>query len=181
MRLAVECRSEIRGDTLSGHAAVFDQIARLPRHWEALARTAFDEALERGDDAAALVNHDPSLILGRRSAGTLRLDVDRRGLAFEVDLPDTSYAHDLRTSIGRGDIAGMSFGFVPGKVTDGRARDGRQLRTHTSVARLLDISPVTYPAYQGTDLALRAVVLDTEPNRQRLIRARARCLERTVK
>ncbi len=177
MRLAVECRSEVRGDTLSGHAAVFDQLARISNHWEGLSRSAFDEALARGDDAAALVNHNPSLILGRRSAGTLRLEVDQRGLAFEVDLPDTTYARDLRTSIERGDIAGMSFGFVPGQVTQGRARDGRQLRTHTSVKHLLDISPVTYPAYEGTDLALRAVVLDTEPNRNRLIRARARALE----
>lgn len=181
MHLAVECRSEIRGDTLAGHAAVFDQLARLPKHWERVARSAFDEALERGDDAAALVNHDPSLILGRRSSGTLRLDTDAHGLAFEVDLPDTSYAHDLRASITRGDIAGMSFGFVPGAVTTGRAPDGRQLRTHTSVKRLLDISPVTYPAYEGTDLALRALVIEPESNRLRLIRARARALERTVK
>jgi HK97 family phage prohead protease len=177
MRLAVECRSEITGDTLAGHAAVFDTLAQLPRHYEQMARSAFDEALERGDDAAALVNHDPSLILGRRSAGTLRLDVDRRGLAFEVDLPDTSYARDLRASITRGDIAGMSFGFVAGSHTWGRAPDGRQLRTHTSVKRLLDISPVTYPAYEGTDLALRALVIQPEPNRHRLIRARARLLE----
>ena len=181
MRLAVECRSEVHGDTLAGHAAVFDQMARLPRHWERVARSAFDEALERGDDAAALINHDPSLIIGRRSAGTLRLDTDSHGLRFEVDLPDTSYAHDLRASIARGDIAGMSFGFIPGVHTSGRAPDGRQLRTHTSVKRLLDISPVTYPAYEGTDLALRAMVIEPEPNRHRLIRARARSLERITR
>jgi hypothetical protein len=181
VRLAVECRSEIRGDTLAGHAAVFDQLARLPRHWERMARSAIDQALERGDDAAALVNHDPSLIIGRRSAGTLRLDTDHHGLLFEVDLPETSYARDLRASIVRGDIAGMSFGFIPGADAWSKAPDGRQLRTHTSVQRLLDISPVTYPAYEGTDLALRAVVIDAEPNRHRLIRARARALERKTR
>ena len=156
-RFAAEFRAEVTGDTLRGHAAVFDSLADLPDHYESLAPTAFDAVLAADSlDVRALVNHDPNQILGR-TPKTLRLHTDEKGLAFEVDLPDTAAARDLRTLIGRGDLTGMSFGFIPGDDVWSKAPDGRQLRTHTSVARLLDISPVTYPAYQGTDVSLRSL------------------------
>lgn len=175
LRAFAELRAEIRGDTLRGHAAVFGALARLPQHYEAIAPGAFTRALE-GDtsDPRALINHDPSLLLGRRSAGTLRLGVDSQGLEFEVDLGNQSYARDLRESVERGDLRDMSFGFMPGDDEYGRAKDGRQIRTHTSVRELLDVSPVTYPAYQGTDLQLRAYTFDVPASPVRLIRARAR-------
>ena len=47
-RFGVESRAEVDGQVLAGRAAEFGQIARLPAHYEALARTAFDEALEAG-------------------------------------------------------------------------------------------------------------------------------------
>jgi hypothetical protein len=155
-RFAVEFRAEVAGDILRGHAAVFGQTARIGGGYEQLAPTAFDEAL-KGSDVRALLNHNPTLVLGRQSAGTLRLSVDDEGLAFEVDLPDTSYARDLRTLVARGDVTGASFGFVPGKDSFTTAPDGKQVRTHTSVAQLLDVSPVTWPAYDGTDVSLRHI------------------------
>lgn len=155
-RFGVECRAEIAGNRLAGHAAVFDVLAELPGHWEALARTAFDDALAGDPDVKALFNHNASELLGSTRGGTLRLDVDDRGLAFEVDLPDTPDGHKVRTLVGRGDLSGMSFGFIPGRDEWGRAPDGRQLRTHTSVKALLDVSPVSYPAYDGTEVYLRA-------------------------
>lgn len=172
-RYVVEVRAELAGDTLSGHAAVFDRPARLPGHWEQLAPGAFDAALEHSDPRA-LVNHDRSLVLGRRSAGTLRLSADKVGLAYEIDLPDTDYARNLRTLIARGDIDGMSFGFEPDKDKWSTAPDGAQLRTHTSVGRLVDISVVTYPAYDGTSVALRDACFGHPLThyRSRLIRAR---------
>lgn len=174
-RLVCELRSaEVAGNTLSGHAAVYGQTAQIRGGYEALAPGVFDEALKR-DDVAALVNHDPSMLLGRTSSGTLRLAADDAGLAFEVDLPDTSYGRDVRELVGRGDLAGMSFGFIPGRDTLGHAPDGKQLRTHTSVAKLLDVSVVTYPAYDGTDVTLRHVTFtDCPDNRTRLILARHR-------
>jgi HK97 family phage prohead protease len=175
-RFAVEFRAELEGDTLKGHAAVFDSMAKLPGHYEALARTAFDEVLKSPDlDVRALVNHDPSQLLGR-TPRTLRLSTDAKGLAFEVDLPDTRAAADLRVLLGRGDLSGMSFGFKPGTDTWGRAPDGTQLRTHTSVSDLRDVSVVTYPAYAGTDVALRSLQSFTfsAPARSQMIQARHR-------
>lgn len=180
-RFGVELRAEVRGDTLQGHAAVFDQMAEMPNHWEAIGRHAFDAVLEAEPDVRALVNHDPSQLLGR-TPNTLRLDVDREGLAFEVDLPDTRAAADLRALMARGDITGASFAFIPGEIKHSRASDGYELRTHTSIAQLLDVSVVTYPAYAGAGAQLRSVTywrsqrIRSSLRRSQLILARHRVL-----
>lgn len=157
MLFPVELRAaEISGNTLTGHAAVFDQPTQIRGGWEQIAPGAFDAALRRGDDVVALRDHNPSLLLGRTKSGTLRLGVDADGLVFEADLPDTEYARDVRALVARGDLAGASFGFLPGREARGKGPDGRQLRTHTSVQRLVDVSVVSTPAYEGTDVALRS-------------------------
>lgn len=185
-RLCAELRASVynEGRTVVGHAAVFGQVAQIRGGYEAIAPTAFDDVLGRPDDVVALRDHNPSMLLGRRSAGTLRLSTDDEGLAFELDLPDTSYGRDVRELINRGDLRGASFGFVPGKDELGHAPDGRQLRTHTSIGRLLDVSVVTLPAYDGTDVTLRHLTFDppTIDRRTQLIlaRHRARTLRRTL-
>lgn len=173
-RLYAELRADIHGDTLAGRAAVFGQLAEIRGAWEAIAPTAFTEALGRGDDVVALRDHNPELLLGRTANGTLRLDTDDDGLAFEVDLPDTSYAHDVKRLVAGGYLRGASFGFLPGRDEMGRGPDGRQLRTHTSIKRLLDVSVVATPAYDGTTVTLRAYEPPTLDNRTRLILARHR-------
>lgn len=176
IRVRAELRAELRGNTLRGHAAVFDQIADLGTFGlEQLSRTAFGKVLASEKlDTRALFNHDPSQLLGRTSAGTLRLSTDSDGLEFEVDLPDTSTGRDVRELVERGDITGASFGFIPGEDEWTRSADGRRLRTHVSIAELLDVSPVTFPAYDGTTVSLRAKQNPTSRWRSQLIRARAR-------
>lgn len=174
-RLFAELRAaEVTGNTLAGHAAVFGQVAQIRGGYEAIAAGAFDEVLARADDVVALRDHNPSLILGRTSAGTLRLGTDTDGLVFEVDLPDTGYARDVRELVARGDLRGASFGFLPGRDELGHAPDGRQLRTHTSVKRLLDVSVVAMPAYEGTDVTLRSYEPSALDQRTQLILARHR-------
>lgn len=182
-RFGVELRAQVDGNRLAGHAAVFDVHAQLPGHWETLARTAFDEALKGTPDVKALFNHNPSMVLGTTRAGTLQLEVDDVGLAFEVDLPDTSYARDLKELVARDDIRGCSFGFLPGADTWSRAKDGSQLRTHTSVKALMDVSLVSYPAYEGTEVHLRHVDFQppTRTARSQLLRIEAAQLIRKVK
>lgn len=174
-RFGVELRARVEGDTLAGRAVVFGNVARVKEgHWETLARGAFDEALTGNPDVKALFNHDPSQVLGSTRGGTLRLEADQDGLGFEVDLPDTPDGAKVRTLVNRGDISGMSFGFVPGADTWSRAPDGRQLRTHTSVKLLLDVSPVAYPAYEGTEVYLRAADFSAPRfARSQLVRLRA--------
>lgn len=177
-RFGVELRARVEGDTLAGHAAVFGSHAEVKGHYEALAPGAFDDTLRRGGDVKAFWNHNPAMVLGSTKAKTLRLRVDERGLAFELDLPDTSYARDLKELVARSDVNAMSFGFLPGADTWGRARDGRQVRTHTSVKQLVEISPVSLPAYEGTEVYLRHMTFDGPARRlsEQLIRLRAAAL-----
>jgi len=181
-RFAAELRSAtVDGGRLVGHAAVFNRAARVTdrkgvAHWERLAPTAFDAVLSSDPDVRALINHDPNLLLARTANGTLKLDVDDDGLIFDADLPDTSYARDLRELVAGGLLTGASFAFVPGRVERSPAPDGLELRTHVEVDRVLDVSAVTYPAYAGAGVELRAVTFPAHPLRRyrtRLILARA--------
>lgn len=181
-RFFAEFRAETDGNTLRGTAAVFGPVAEMSRHYERLDARAFDKALAGEDDIVALFNHDRSMPLGRRSAGSLRLHSDNVGLHFEVDLPDTTLGRDMREMVRSGLITGASFGFIPGDDRWERAPDGRQVRTHTSVARLLDVSPVTEPAYTDTSVQLRHIDFESlgrRPDlslRTQLITARHRAL-----
>lgn len=178
-RLLAEFRAELDGNRLVGHASVFGQLALIAGAYESIAPEAFDRALDSPEtDVRALVNHNPTMVLGRQSAGTLRLSTDKEGLRFEIELPDTSYARDLKELVARGDVTGASFGFIPGEDSVSRAPDGKQIRTHTSVARLLDVSPVTWPAYEGATVALRHIEFPCRSAREQAIRARAALLER---
>ena len=114
---------------------------------------AFDRAIQEGDDVRGLFNHDANLVLGRTKSGTMRLRTDGDGLRYEIDLADTSIARDVATHLERGDVTGSSFGF---NVTaeEWRKEDGIQIREIHGV-RLFDVSPVTYPAYEGTSSAVR--------------------------
>lgn len=143
---------------IAGHAAVFNRLSQdLGGFVERIAPGAFRKTIGEAD-VRALFNHDASLILGRSKAGTLYLEEDDRGLAYEVKIPDTSYGRDLMVSIERGDITQSSFGF---RVIDDRwdrTDDGYPLRTLREVSlHNGDVSPVTYPAYLDTEVATRAV------------------------
>jgi uncharacterized protein len=83
---------------------------------ETVSPGAFQRSLTSNSvDPIALYQHAAGMILGRRSAGTMRLTEDASGLRYEIDLPDTGLGRNLRELIGRGDIRGASIGFrVPG-------------------------------------------------------------------
>lgn len=105
-----EFRAEGESRILRGHAAIFDEVADLGAFHEIVKRGAFDGEGITGD-VRALFNHDPSLILGRSGAGTLRLSINERGLAYEIDTPETTYGNDLLVSVSRGDVSQSSFAF----------------------------------------------------------------------
>ena len=138
-----------------GHAAMFNSLSGdLGGFREQIAPGAFRKSLESAD-VRALFNHDSNIVLGRNKAGTLRLKEDESGLAIEIDPPDTQAARDLMVSMKRGDINQMSFGFVT-RTDKWEKRDGEWIRTLREVD-LFDVSPVTYPAYASTDIALRSM------------------------
>ena len=145
--------------TIRGTAAVFNSESEdLGGFTERIMPGAFSKAI--GDDVRALINHEPSMILGRTRSGTLRLTESERGLVFDCTLPDTSYARDLKASMERGDISQCSFGFSIADGGDTWHEDkssGKWERTITAISRLFDISAVTYPAYPDTACAMRSL------------------------
>ena len=151
---------------LRGYAAVFNQETTIGDFFrEVILPGAFAAAVAR-DDVRADFNHEPNLVLGRTKAGTLRLREDDHGLAYEVDLPDTSYARDLAVSVDRGDVSQSSFMFdVTGEAWDYPAAGSGQLplRKITGV-KLYDVAPVTFAAYESTSVSARAMALkDARP------------------
>jgi HK97 family phage prohead protease len=147
-----EVRSNPDGSwTLVGHAAVFDSNADLGQFTESIQRGAFRRILNQdGLDVRALFNHDPDLVLGR-TPGTLTLREDPTGLAYEVNVAPTTAGNDLRVLLERGDVTRSSFAFQVGKQEWRDMPDGTLHRTITDFKDLLDVSPVTYPAYPGRD------------------------------
>lgn len=147
---------------IAGHAAVFDKFSQdLGGFVERISRGAFKKTI-READVRALFNHDPNFVLGRylpgRPDNTLRISEDSDGLHYEVTLGNQSYARDLYESIERGDVTQSSFAFRTIDDQWSRTDDGYPMRTLTQVSlHNGDVSPVTYPAYEMTDIAARAV------------------------
>lgn len=159
----IEIRKADGGDkpspiTLRGYAAKFDVMSEnLGGFREQIAPGAFADVLK--DDVRALFNHDANQVLGRTTAGTLRIAQDSTGLYYEVDLPDTQAARDLVISIERGDVSQSSFAFrvAPNGDSWDENEDGVIVRTITRFARLYDVSPVTYPAYPDATVGMRSL------------------------
>jgi hypothetical protein len=107
----------------------------------------------------ALVDHDPSKILGRTRAGTLRLRADTRGLGVAIEPPHTTTARDIMESIERGDVSGMSFAFRT-LTDDWRMEDGEVIR-EVSDMRIHEVSVVSFPAYPDTDVQVAQRALQT--------------------
>lgn len=139
---------------LSGHPAVFDQRADLGYFTEVVKPGAFADSI-REDDVRALFNHESNLVLGRTKNGTLQLNEDDTGLAMRCDVADTSVGRDVMELVRRRDVTQGSIGFIVRKQTFFKENDTwvREIRQ----VQLFDVSPVTFPAYVGTDMNVRSV------------------------
>lgn len=152
-----EVREGPRGPMLVGYAAVFDSDSRnLGGFIEQVDRRAFDKTLADQPDIVALFNHDPNQLLARSSAGTLRLATDANGLRYEIDInPEDPQARAVHARVARGDIQGSSFAFVA-KRQDWNWNAQPPQRRLLEVG-LVDIGPVTTPAYRDSSVAIRAL------------------------
>lgn len=160
-------QTEDKKPIIRGYAAVFNKLSEdLGGFKEMVAPGAFKNTITK-DDIRALFNHDPNYVLGRTINGTLRLVEDDKGLAIEIDPPDTQWARDLMTSIGRKDITQMSFGFLTLK-DEWNNTDIKNVIRKLMEARLFDVSMVTFPAYPQTSVKVRDYLnaLSAEPEDQ---------------
>ena len=139
------------GRTLSGYAATFNDPTAIGGYTERIAPGAFARSLASGRDVLALLDHRADVLLGRTRSGSLKLSEDAKGLRFELSVPDTQAGRDVIALAERGDLGGMSFGFVAiDEAWDGNTRELRQVELH-------EISVVqSWPAYQSTEINLRS-------------------------
>ena len=150
-RAVLELRAKDR--RLEGYAAKFNTEARIADFVEVITARAFSASLKSGRDIIAMVDHDPSKVLARTRSGNLTLAEDSTGLEFSLSVPDTQAGRDALALAERGDLGGMSFGFLVPK--GGEAWDGN--RRTLSMIDLYEISVVNaWPAYDGTTVSARA-------------------------
>ncbi len=141
-----------KGRTLYGYAALFNSETNLGEFSEVIRPGAFVRTLSAPTAAniRAIYEHDNRSLLGKVGSSTLRLREDEKGLAFELDLPDTTLGRDLAELVKRGDVSGCSFGFLP--VRDTWLDNLRELRD----VDLFEITITANPAYDATSVQVRS-------------------------
>lgn len=151
--LVIEESSESR--KVSGYASVFDSETNIGGMWvEKIARGAFSRTLEENKKIRLLWNHDDSTPLGRSDVN-LSLVEDEKGLKIDAELPDTAVGNDVNQLIRSGIIDGMSFGFFVKEGGDQWSRDGDVVKRVISDIELIEVSIVTFPAYDDTSIEAR--------------------------
>jgi HK97 family phage prohead protease len=128
--------------------------------FETLAPGCFADSLSAGGgggDVIARQEHDSRLLLGRRSAGTLRLIDGSDALRYEVDLPENTAGIDCGISAARGDLKNTSFCFYVEDPEEDEewsvAEDGSLNRT-VKRAQIIEVSPVAMPAYPASSVSV---------------------------
>jgi HK97 family phage prohead protease len=162
--MAAELRTAGDEFALTGYAATFNSLSKnLGGFREQIAPNAFKRSLASKPDVKCLFNHAPDNVLGRTKSGTLELSTDSHGLKFRCQLDKNSQYHkDIYSAVKRGDIDECSFAFTlpTGGQTwtdsiDSETNEKISLRTITD-ADLIDVSVVTYPAYNETQAGARS-------------------------
>lgn len=127
--------------------------------------TISPEALKEVDlsDVRCFLDHDSSKLLGRTSSGTLQLTIDEVGLHFRCALPNTSVGRDAMELVQRGDLNQCSFGFTVKKDKWAKGKDIMK-RTIEKIGDLFEISLVSIPAYEDTDVKVAARSLEQVTN-----------------
>jgi HK97 family phage prohead protease len=153
-----------KGGTLKGYAIVWDVPYLMNGFFERVSR----EAIQGADlsQIVCLLNHDPSLVLGRTTSNTLKVGSDSRGLWFEAKIPDTPTGAEVATLVERGDLHQCSFSFRMATNGDTWENDpsGLPIRTIDSFHSIVDVSVVTYPASPTTSVYMARTSPDEHHN-----------------
>lgn len=182
----VEIRKAGNNPSIVGYSAVFYREGEEQteyRIWsdyvERLKPGCFDRAIAESHDARGLYDHDSQNLLGRVSNGTCKLTVDDVGLRFEIPYDKDDPDHQrVAAKIRRGDLSGCSFAFANAsseweEQTD-PAGETLWVRNITDLD-LYDVGPVTYPAYEATEVGLRTAVANEREVAQARSALRTHC------
>lgn len=154
------------GRTIEGYAIVFGAKSVRMYDWmrgwvyeEYIDRDAITQDLIDKSDVKALIDHDRSRLLARsvNGEGSLKLELDERGLKFSFDVPNTTAGNDVLELVKRGDMTGCSFAFRCDEERDVWEKNGKIAKcTRKKITGLYDVSVVLDPAYQDTDVSARS-------------------------
>ena len=177
-------QDDAHGNILTGRPIVYD--SRTDLGW-------YDEIIENGAlqdtdlrDVRFLVNHNTDMIPLARSRNnnansTMQMSVDDEGMLIRVDLDveNNSEAKNLYSAVERGDIDGMSFMFTVDGDTWDDIESEHPVRTITAIGKVLEVSAVTFPAYEATSISARGLdsALDNAKSSLESVKAEARAIE----
>lgn len=152
---------EKHGDHITGRPIVYDTPTEIHTWYGDYTEYIDRGALDGADltDICLFVNHDDMMIPLARSRNnnensTLQFTVGDEGMDIRTDL-DTARnatASELFSAIDRGDVTGMSFAFsVSGQKWEKLDTD-HPVRHITAISRVIEVSAVTWPAYEATSI-----------------------------
>lgn len=170
---------------IEGYALLFDQDSTLigGSFIERISKDAMEGVLQRSD-VLCMLNHDESrgvLARYRRGAGSLKLEVDERGLRYSFEAPKTDLGDELIESVRRGDIDSSSFAFSTEKDSWGKRDDNVYVRTILQIGKIYDVSPVYTPAYNDTSVSLRSLGELKEAEQRSIVEAEEKALKEYYK
>jgi HK97 family phage prohead protease len=146
---------------ITGRPIVYESMTDLGYFSEIIKRGALDGANLK--DVRFLVNHDMSRIPLARSRNnnensTMQLMPDNDGLAIRVrlDTENNAEARALYSAVERGDISGMSFLFSVDSDEWTDLESEHPTRRITKIGKVVEISAVTFPAYDSTEISARS-------------------------
>lgn len=146
-----------------GYATTFDDPYVLHEDRDLVLREIIDhDALANADMSDVIMQYDhEGRVFARTSNGTLTITPDAKGLAIEADLSGTDIGRELYQEIKGGYTTKMSWAFVvdADEWTSEKAPDGRDLETRTikSVRKVYDVSAVSLPANDATEISARSL------------------------
>lgn len=141
------------GCVVEGYATTFGDAYELyPGYYERIDPHALDDA--DMSDVIFQLNHE-GIVMARQSNGTLKLEIDPRGLRVRADLSGCQAGRDTKEAIDNKLITKMSWGFM---VAEGGWEYDRDTRTATvtKVTKVFDVSAVSIPANPGTEIHARS-------------------------
>jgi hypothetical protein len=161
--LSMRAAGEPQKPMIEGEAAVFGVETVVGRWWrEKIRAGAFTRLLSEQPDVIGAFNHNWDYVLGRTSAGTLRLEQTDQELRYAIDInPNDSQAMSVYEKVKRGDVTQSSFAFtVRQQVWTEPAEDSEELplREITEIGKLYDVGPVPFAQYPEASAQARSHV-----------------------
>jgi hypothetical protein len=163
LQLEIRAAGDDQKPVIEGDAAVFD-VETVVNGWfpfrEKILPGAFTRVLSENPDVIGAFNHDWGYVLGRTTAGTLRLEQTGKSLRYSIDVnPEDGQAMSVYQKVKRGDVNQSSFAFTVRKnqwTEPPEDSEELPLREITEIGKLYDVGPVPFAQYPEASAQARS-------------------------